>query len=106
MPERLSEEDFRKHLGTKFRVVLEIEGTPEIEMELEEVAPFPALPHSGSDVERFSVYFRGPANVHLPQRTYRLAHEQMGEHEIFLVPVSQDQRGFRYEAIFSHFKDA
>ncbi|HKG15988.1 MAG TPA: hypothetical protein VKB12_21890 [Pyrinomonadaceae bacterium] len=105
MPEKLNEEDFRKHLGTKFRVLLEVEGAPEIELELDEVAPFPTLPHSGSDVERFSIYFYGPGNFHLPQRTYRLAHEQLGEQEIFLVPVAQNQRGFRYEAIFSYFKD-
>jgi len=105
MPDRLSEEDFRKHVGTKFRVMLETEGAPEVELELDEVAPFPTLPHSRSDVERFSVYFYGPGNFHLPQRIYRLAHEQMGEQEIFLVPIAQDQRGLRYEAVFSHFNE-
>lgn len=105
MPDRFSEEDFRKHLGTKFRVMLETEGAPEVELELDEVAPFPTLPHSRSDVERFSLYFRGPGNLYLPQRTYTLAHEQMGEQEIFLVPVSRDEGGFRYEAVFSYFDD-
>ena len=105
MPESLSEEDFRKHLGTKFRVLIEVEGVPEIDLELAEVEPFPPLPHSRSDVERFSVYFYGPGNILLHQRIYKLSHEQMGELEIFLVPISQDQRGLRYEAIFSYFKE-
>jgi hypothetical protein len=105
MPEILNEENFTKQLGTKFRVLLEIEGAPEIVLELDEVKPFPALSHSRSDVERFSIYFYGPGNFYLPQRIYKLEHEQMGEMEIFLVPVEQGQRGFRYEAIFSRFKD-
>jgi hypothetical protein len=105
MPERLNEENFTKQLGTKFRVRLEIEGAPEIELELDEVKPFPVLSHSRSDVERFSIYFYGPGNFLLPQRIYRLEHEQMGELDIFLVPIAQDQRGLRYEAVFSFFKD-
>ncbi|HVF44515.1 MAG TPA: hypothetical protein VM936_15935, partial [Pyrinomonadaceae bacterium] len=107
MPERLEEEDFRKHLGTKFRVRLdEVEGAPGVELELVEVVPYETLSHARGAAERFSVYFQGPGDLFLPQRIYRLEHEQMGENEIFLVPVGQDQRGFRYEAIFSHFKEA
>ncbi len=105
MPEILNEEDFRKQVGTKFRVLLETEGAPEVSLELEAVEPFPTLPHSRSDVERFSIYFYGPGDFFLPQSIYKLAHEQMGELEIFLVPISQDRRGFRYEAVFSYFKD-
>jgi hypothetical protein len=105
MPEIFKEEDFTKQLGTKFRVLLETEGAPEVSLELDSVEPFPTLPHSRSDVERFSVYFYGPGDFFLPQRIHKLAHEQMGELELFLVPIAQDQRGFRYEAVFSYFKD-
>jgi hypothetical protein len=107
MPEQLSKDDFAQHLNTKFRVLLtDAESAPEIDLELDEVVEFPTLTHSRSDVERFSLFFYGPNNIFLPQCIYRLAHEQLGEHEIFLVPVAQDPRGFRYEAIFSYFKDA
>ena len=105
MPERLNEEAFKKQLGTKFRVRLEVEGAPEVELTLDEVEPFPTLSHSRSDLERFSAYFYGPGNFFLPQRIYKLEHEQLGKNELFLVPVAQDQRGFRYEAVFSYFKD-
>jgi hypothetical protein len=106
MPERLNEEDFRKHVGTKFRVRLdEIEGAPGVELELDEVVPYPSLSHPRGDAERFSAYFYGPGDFFLPQRIYKLEHEQMGENEIFLVPVAQNERGFRYEAVVSNFKE-
>ncbi|HEX8337685.1 MAG TPA: hypothetical protein VF621_13205 [Pyrinomonadaceae bacterium] len=105
MPETLSKESFAEQLNTKFRVLLETENAPEVELELAEVAEFPTLTHSRSDVERFSLYFYGPGDLLLPQNTYRLAHQQIGEHEIFLVPVAQEPRGFRYEAVFSYFKE-
>ncbi|HEX8291668.1 MAG TPA: hypothetical protein VF570_07940 [Pyrinomonadaceae bacterium] len=105
MPETLSKETFAEQLNTKFRVLLETENAPEVELELAEVAEFPTLTHSRSDVERFSLYFYGPGDRLLPQKIYRLAHERMGEHEIFLVPVAQEPRGFRYEAVFSYYKE-
>ena len=105
MPETLSKESFAEHLNTKFRVLSETENAAEVELELAEVAEFPTLTHSRSDVERFSLYFYGPRDSFLPQRIYRLAHERMGEQDIFLVPVAEEPRGFRYEAVFSYYKD-
>ncbi|MCA1594642.1 MAG: hypothetical protein LC754_18835 [Acidobacteria bacterium] len=106
MPVKLTEEIFTQQLNTKFRVRLEGEGAPEIALELDEVESFPTLTHSRSDMERFSVYFYGPGDFLLPQMTYHLEHEQLGELDIFLVPVVQDARGFRYEAVFSYFKES
>jgi hypothetical protein len=105
MPEKLLKESFAELLNTKFRVLLEQDGAPEVELELAELAEFPTLTHSRSDVERFSLYFYGPNEFFLPQRTYRLAHERLGEHDIFLAAVAQEPRGYRYEAVFSYFKD-
>jgi hypothetical protein len=102
MPETLSKESFAAQLNTKFRVLLELENAPEVELELAELVEFPTLTHSRSDVERFSLFFYGPGNFFLPQQIYRLAHEQMGEFDIFLVPNAQEPRGFRYEAVFNH----
>lgn len=104
MPETLSKESFAEHLNTKFRVLLGTENAREVELELAEIAEFPTLTHSRSDVERFSLYFYGPGDFFLPQSTYRLAHERMGEHDIFLVPVAHEPRGLRYEAVFSYYK--
>ena len=102
MPEKLTGDDFKRHLNTKFNVRLDGGGT--LALELEEVQPFPALTHARGDMERFSIYFRGPADVLLNQRIHHVEHEGMGELDIFLVPVEQDAKGFRYEAVFSYFK--
>ena len=49
----------------------------------------------------FSVVFRGPGDVGLPQRIYRMEHSELGAFEIFLVPIGPDERGLRYEAVFN-----
>lgn len=104
MPETLSKESLAEHLHTKFRVLLEMENAPEVELELAEVVEFPTLTHGRTDVERFSLFLNGPGDFFLPQRTYRLAHDQLGEHDIFITAVEQNQHGFRYEAVFSYYK--
>jgi hypothetical protein len=102
MPEKLTAEDYTKHLKTKFRVRLgEASAT---ELELDEVTPLPPLSDPRGEVERFSLFFYGPGDIYLPQMIYRLEHEQLGELDIFLVPVARAERGLRYEAIFSYFK--
>jgi hypothetical protein len=53
----------------------------------------------------FSLLFSGPAPL-LPQQTYTLSHPQLGELEIFLVPIQEVDRGFVYQAIFTQLKPA
>lgn len=47
----------------------------------------------------FSLTFEAPEPA-LPQRIYRLEHEQMGGLDIFLVPVARTATGLQYEAVF------
>jgi hypothetical protein len=49
---------------------------------------------------QFSLVFRGPGDRVLPQQIYRVAHERIGEFELFLVPIGPDREGMRYEAVF------
>ena len=49
----------------------------------------------------FSLAFDGPAQPLLPQAIYRLEHAELGTLEIFIVPLAQDARATRYEAIFA-----
>ena len=102
MAVKQTEEEFERHLNTKFNVRLSEEQA--VPLVLEEVQPFPALKHARGDMERFSLFFRGPGDVPLVQHIYRVEHEAMGEMDIFLVPVALDAQGFRYEAVYSYFK--
>ena len=49
----------------------------------------------------FSIVFRGPRTPILPQRIYRVAHPEIGDFELFLVPIGPDEQGMRYEAVFT-----
>jgi uncharacterized protein DUF6916 len=96
-------DSFSKHVNTKFRV--KVESSEPIELELVEVAVRKNEPNEHAGMERFSTFFYSPGNVFLPQQTYELTHPEMGELLIFLVPLSQDEKGFRYEAVFNRFGD-
>jgi hypothetical protein len=103
MAERLSEEDFSKHLHTKFRV--RAEAPAEAELELESVEGYKGAANEPVGMERFSLYFEGPPDIFLNQGVYTLDHEQMGEVTLFLVPVGQGGSGFRYESVFNYYKE-
>jgi uncharacterized protein DUF6916 len=98
----LTEKEFSQHLNTKFRV--NVDAPQPIELELVEVKGYHNKAEEQGGMERFSVFFSGPADVQLRQRTYPLVHEQMGEFDIFLVPIGRSEQGFRYEAVFNYFK--
>ncbi|WP_095202798.1 DUF6916 family protein [Mesorhizobium carmichaelinearum] len=80
--------------GQEFTV--ETGGRP-VSLELSAVNPIPASPRPGGG---FSLMFRGPRDIALPQATYRLAGKS-GVHEIFIVPVAADAAGRLYEAVFN-----
>lgn len=55
----------------------------------------------GQERMQFSLVFRGPAEPMLPQGTYAVTHEAVGEQHLFLVPLGRDAEGVRYEAAFA-----
>ena len=101
MSANLTEEEFSKHVNTKFRVA----GEQPVELELDEVKGYPSRPDEQEGLERFSIFFTGPGDRLLEQKVYSLEHEQMGTFDLFLVPVSRNESGFRYEAVFNYFKN-
>ena len=103
MTAKLTEAEFSRHLNTKFRV--RHDAPESFELELVEVKGRPSGPHEQQGMERFSAFFRGPAHAQLRQQTVPLAHEQMGDFDIFLVPVGRDANGLLYEAVFNYFKE-
>lgn len=100
----LTESEFSKHVNTRFQV--NVDAPEPVDLELTEVKTYANKDKPGEQggMERFSLYFYGPANIFLPQATYSVTHQQMGDCYLFLVPIAQDQRGFRYEAVFNYYK--
>jgi hypothetical protein len=49
----------------------------------------------------FTLTFRGPPPLRLPQGIYRMTNAQLGEMEIFLVQIAADQACSTFEAVFS-----
>jgi len=101
MSPTLTEKEFSKHVNTKFRITLE----PPVELELSEVKSYLPRENEERGMERFSLYFAGPLEPHLPQNLYPMEHGLMGAFDIFLVPVAQDERGFKYEAVFNYYRE-
>lgn len=99
----LTEKEFSKHVNTKFRVGLDAEA---VDLELVVVKGYSARPGDQEGMERFSIFFTGPAKPLLPQNIYSLSHDAMGTLDLFLVPIKPDGEGSHYEAVFNYFKNA
>ena len=102
MTEKLTEDVFTRQLHSKFRVHAD---TPRpVELELVEVKSWRSGGGEQGGMERFSLFFTGPADILLPQRSYSLEHHELGLLDIFLVPVARTEESLRYEAVFNFYK--
>ena len=86
---------FAEYLLTQFRVHTSSEAA--VELELIELSEGPANP--GHEI--FSLTFRGPLETFLGQGIVSMAHDAIGEFELFIVPIAQTSDGFLYEAVFN-----
>ncbi|HLF26219.1 MAG TPA: hypothetical protein VJG32_07780 [Anaerolineae bacterium] len=102
---QLTGADFQPHLAEVFRV--HAPSIEPIELELDQVAPLG--PRTTAEAEAagrrppFALVFLGPASdQYLAQATYTVAHAQLGELTLFLVPLGPTaERRMRYEAVFT-----
>ena len=97
----LTYEQFRDLVGDRFGVTV---GDHTLELELAEAVESaePGGPGpDGQDRRQFSLVFRGPARSAFPQGTYRLGHTDLGELDLFLVPLGPDGDLMQYEAAFA-----
>jgi hypothetical protein len=90
---------FAECLGSAFQLTYGEAAT--LSLELQEAQPLRLPEHQPQAREPFSLIFRGPLDPQLPQAIYPLEHGQLGELEIFLVPIKRDAQGMYYEAIFN-----
>jgi len=86
---------FEQNLNTKFWL---LGNSPEpLPLDLIELKDGP----SSLRQESFSLRFRGDRSRILPQRIYPMKHDSIGEFDLFLVPIGQDESGTFYEAVFN-----
>jgi hypothetical protein len=104
MSEWQTAEEFKQHLNTPFRV--QVDAPKPIELTLVAVVSRPSDASEEQGMERFSAFFSGSPEFMLPQDTYRLAHPQMGEFEVFLVAIAKETDGVRYEAVYNYYKQS
>jgi hypothetical protein len=90
---------FRRHVGSSFR--LRADDVVDVELiEVDEVAVGSGAPPQTARAP-FSIVFLGPREPVLPQRIYRLEHDELGTLDLFLVPIARGDAGVRYEAVFT-----
>ncbi|HLA09995.1 MAG TPA: hypothetical protein VJ023_05210 [Pyrinomonadaceae bacterium] len=82
-------------INTKFQAQLDERQL--IELELVEVSEPTITPGQ----EQFSLVFRGPKEFFLGQGTREMEHQQLGQFQLFIVPIREDALGYYYEAVFN-----
>jgi hypothetical protein len=94
----LQHENFAGQLNTTFRVKVDDANTADLV--LAEVSELKTSPSQ----EQFAIVFRGPLKDFLEQGMREFEHDEMGEFELFLVPIKQDDDGFYYESVFNRLR--
>jgi hypothetical protein len=98
MTERLEYDALAGSLNTKFGIHVDDANT--VEAELTDISEHLLSKRQ----ERFAVVFRVPNETYLGQGMRHLQHETLGEFDLFLVPISRDDQGTCYEAVFNRFR--
>ncbi len=95
MSEELKKSSFDPYLNNKFEIFTDYEGI--VEAELVEVSE-----HNKENLECFSLLFKGPKEKFFDQKLYKVTHPEMGEINLFLVPVVHEkQDAYYYESVFN-----
>ena len=99
MEASLTHEEFSKNANTKFQV--QIGEDTHVELELTEISEIKLHPQQ----EEFTIVFRGPLDGFLGQGARNFTHNEMGQFELFIVPIRKDAQGFYYEAVFNRLRN-
>lgn len=99
--ESLTVDAFRPRVGDRFRIRPLPESVLDAELIEARVLGGAGSSPAGRRRTPFALLFRANLESALPQRIYRLEHDEMGPYDIFLVPVGPDGTGMVYEAIFT-----
>ena len=95
--EDLTIDHFRDRVGETFAATADERA---LTLTLHKVDSLPKPPgDEGRDP--FSLEFTDPDPEHAPQQTMKVAHDDLGEFELFVVPLGPSEDGMRYEAVFT-----
>lgn len=88
---------FAKQVGSKFLIEIDPEQT--VAAELIEATELNGRGENSEESVRkpFSLMFAVEGGIDLPQRTYRVSHKELGEVELFMVPLGDG----RSESVFN-----
>lgn len=92
-------EELKSAVGSSFRLI-NCPTIPDFELTLREVSePRPI----GGAFEGFQAIFASPKSKggYLPQRTWELEHDALGQVALFLVPIGETESEFRYQCVFN-----
>lgn len=91
---------FSECLNQKFQVK---SGKTVVEMELIEVIDLGKKMNVPDNIrkEPFSLVFRAPKNSGFWQGMYNITNDNIGSHNICLVPIAPDIKGDNFEAVFN-----
>lgn len=107
MLETFTLDTFNRCLGQDFHVVTPENAHPGLRLaSVEDLREDPRAERDATRRTPFSLLFHGPATPFLPQGTYPLRHDAIGDFPLFLVPLGPVPTGpdkglMRYEAIFT-----
>ena len=96
---------FEPHVGSTFQIVLN--GKPALELTLvavEDLTVEDRLRDASIRAQPFSLIFHGPLTPVAQQSSYDLSHAQLGQQQLFLVPLGPDRKSpqnMQYQAIFN-----
>jgi hypothetical protein len=91
----LKKSTFDPYLNTKFEIHTQSAGI--VEVDLIEITD-----HSQGRMENFSLVFKGPLEKPFEQRIHKVQHPEMGELDLFLVPITYGKAdAMYYQAVFS-----
>ena len=96
---QLAFDDFADKVEQIF--VLNEQGVPAIPLTLAEAERLNTRAAKPGTHSPFSLIFTAKDPRVLPQRIYRIEHDQLGALEIFLVPIGKDAQGVSYQATFN-----
>lgn len=97
MLENLTKDDWTPCLDDDFQI--QIDPSSSLAVKLTQVSGYGK--RIGAHREAYSLTFCGPQQPILPQRIYRISHSELGDLDLFLVPVGPQKDGMGYEAVFT-----